>query len=71
MSFPNGSSGIFPYLLIYLQHSLGFNIEDLLGYVTKPVLIAAPFVIIALVAVIVLVGKLIDKIGKTFFYLLQ
>ena len=28
-------------LLIYLQHSLGFNIEDLLGYVTKPVLIAA------------------------------
>lgn len=54
----------FPYLLIYLQHSLGFNIEDLLGYVTKPVLIAAPFVIIALVAVIVLVGKLIDKIGK-------
>lgn len=54
----------FPYLLIYLQHSLGFNIEDLMSYITKPVLIIAPIVIIAVVAVVILCGKLIDKIGK-------
>ncbi len=54
----------FPYLLIYLQHSLGFDIENLLGYLTTPVIIAAPFVIIAVIALVILVGKLIDKIGK-------
>lgn len=54
----------FPYLLIYLQHSLGFDIENLMSYITKPVLIAAPFVIIAVVAIVILCGKLIDKIGK-------
>ncbi len=54
----------FPYLLIYLQHSLGFDIENLFSYLTTPVLIAAPFVIAALIALIVGIGKLIDRIGK-------
>lgn len=54
----------FPYLLIYLQHSLGFDIENLMSYITKPVLIAAPFVAVAVVTVIILCGRLIDKIGK-------
>lgn len=54
----------FPYLLIYLQHSLGFDIENLLGYLTKPVLIAAPFVVIGIIAALILVGRLIDKVGK-------
>ena len=54
----------FPYLLIYLEHSLGINIEDLMGYLTPPVMIAAVFVIGLIVAVVVLGGKLIDKVGK-------
>ncbi len=54
----------FPYLLIYLQHSLNFNIENLVSYLTTPVLIVAPFVLIAVVVIIVSIGKLIDKIGK-------
>ncbi len=54
----------FPYLLIYLEHSMGVGIENLMQYITTPVLIAAPFVIAVVVAVIILGGKLIDKVGK-------
>ncbi len=54
----------FPYLLIYLEHSMGIKVEDLMSYVTTPVLIAAPFVLAAVVAFIILGGKLIDKVGK-------
>ena len=54
----------FPYLLIYLEHSMGIKLEDLTGYITKPVLIAAPFAVAAVVAVLILGGRLIDKIGK-------
>lgn len=54
----------FPFLLIYLDHGLGFNIESLFSYITTPVLIAAPFVLAAVVAAIIGVGKLSDKVGK-------
>ncbi len=54
----------FPYLLIYLDHGLGLKIENLLQYITTPVLIAAPFVLIGVGALIIGVGKVIDKVGK-------
>ena len=54
----------FPYLLIYLEHTMGFNLENLTQYLTTPVLIAAPFVLAAVVFVIIGGGKLIDKVGK-------
>ncbi len=54
----------FPYLLIYLDHSLGLKIENLLQYITTPVLIAAPFVLVGIGAAIIGMGKVIDKIGK-------
>ena len=53
-----------PYILIYLEHSLHFNVENLTQYLTTPVLIAAPFVLAAVVAAVILGGRLIDKIGK-------
>lgn len=56
-----------PYILIYLEHSLNFNVESLNGYITKPVLIAIPFIIILLVSIIILIGKMIDKLGKNIF----
>ncbi len=54
----------FPYLLIYLDHGLGFKVENLLQYITTPVIIAAPFVLIGVGALIIGAGKLIDRIGK-------
>lgn len=54
----------FPYLLIYLDHGLGFKIENLLQYITLPVIIAAPFVLIGIGALIIIAGKVIDKVGK-------
>ncbi len=59
----------FPYLLIYLDHGLGLKIENLVQYLTTPVLIAAPFVLIGVGALIIGAGKLIDKIGKKNFVL--
>ncbi len=57
----------FPYLLIYLEHSLGVNIDNLMQYITTPVLIAAPFVLAIAVGAIIVMGKLIDKHGKDKF----
>lgn len=54
----------FPFLLIYLDHGLGFKIEALFGYITTPVLIAAPFVLIAVVLGVIGIGKFADKVGK-------
>lgn len=54
----------FPFLLIYLDHSLGFKIEALFGYITLPVIIAAPFVLIAVVLGVIGIGKFADKFGK-------
>ncbi len=54
----------FPFLFIYLDHGLGFKIEALFKYITLPVIIAAPFVLIGLGVGIISIGKLTDKIGK-------
>lgn len=61
----------FPYLLIYLDHSLGLKIENLLGYLFKEdgslnvgVIIGVVIGVAAVGVGIVLMGKLIDKIGK-------
>lgn len=54
----------FPYLLIYLEHSLGFNIENLMGYLSPPVIGIAAACIAAAVAALIGFGKLIDRIGK-------
>lgn len=54
----------FPYLLIYLEHRLNFNIENLMQYLTLPVI---PVIVIgagAAVALLIFGGKLIDKKGK-------
>ncbi len=59
----------FPYLLIYLDHGLGLKIENLVQYLTTPVLIAAPFVLVGVGALIIGAGKLIDKMGKKNFVL--
>lgn len=54
----------FPYLLIYLDHSLGLKIENLMSYLSVPVIIIAVLVVVAFVAAIIGFGKLIDKVGK-------
>lgn len=54
----------FPYLLIYLDHGLGFKIENLIQYITLPVIIAAPFVLVGIGVAIIGMGKLIDRVGK-------
>ncbi len=53
-----------PYLLIYLEHYLNFNVENLTQYLTGPVLIIAPIVLIVVVAAVILGGRLIDRVGK-------
>lgn len=54
----------FPYLLIYLDHGLGLKIEDLLSYLTPSVIGIAAVVIVGVIAGVIALGKLIDKIGK-------
>ncbi len=54
----------FPFLFIYLDHGLGFKIEDLLGYLTPPVMIVAVVALIGVGVGIIAIGKLTDKIGK-------
>ncbi len=54
----------FPFLFIYLDHGLGFKIEDLLGYLNPTVIIVAVVALIGVGVGIVAIGKLTDKIGK-------
>ncbi|MDD6022062.1 MAG: MFS transporter [Acutalibacteraceae bacterium] len=54
----------FPYLLIYMEHTLNFNIENLMQYLSVPVVLGIVVVAAAAVAVLVFGGKLIDKKGK-------
>lgn len=57
----------FPYIFIYLTNGLGFDLNSLMSNITTPVLICAPIVLIAVIALIVIMGRLIDKIGKDKF----
>lgn len=54
----------FPYLLIYLDHSLGLKIEDLISYLTPKVIVIAAILVVAVVVGLIATGKLIDKVGK-------
>ncbi len=54
----------FPFLFIYLDHGLGFKIEDLLGYLNPTVIIIAVVALIGVGVGIIAIGKLTDKIGK-------
>ena len=54
----------FPYLLIYMDHHLGFNVESLMQYISLPVILGLVVGVAAIVAVLILGGKLIDKKGK-------
>ena len=54
----------FPYLLIYMDHRLGFNVESLMQYISLPVILGLVVGVAAIVAVLILGGKLIDKKGK-------
>lgn len=64
----------FPYLFIYLEHSMGFTFDKIIGSLLSgtPAKVAVKLVITvaaaaAVVAAIVLVGRLIDKVGKNRF----
>lgn len=57
----------FPYIFIYLQHSLDFTFDKLLAGLTPVTIIIAVIAVVAVVALIVSVGKLIDRFGKEKF----
>lgn len=57
----------FPYIFIYLQHSMDFTFDKLLAGLTPKVIVIALGCVIAVVAGIISIGKLMDKIGKDKF----
>ncbi len=57
----------FPYIFIYLQHYLKFDFNTVLGSLTPPVIVGAVVAVAAVVAGLILIGKLIDKVGKSLF----
>lgn len=65
------SQVIMPYLLIYLQHYLGFDFNSALGILTEKPLMTAliALALVAVVAAVVSFGKLTDRFGKQPFLL--
>ncbi|MBR1812149.1 MAG: MFS transporter [Clostridia bacterium] len=61
----------FPYIFIYLQHGLGFHLESLLASLTPVKIVIALAAVIAVVAAIIGIGKLVDKFGKKNFILIS
>lgn len=57
----------FPYIFIYLQHSMNFTFDKLLAGLTPKVIVIAAVCLIAVVAGIISLGRLMDKIGKDKF----
>lgn len=57
----------FPYIFIYLQHSMNFTIDKLLAGITPKAIIIALVCVVAVVAGIISLGKLMDKFGKDKF----
>lgn len=57
----------FPYIFIYLQHSLDFTFDKLLAGITPKMIIIAVVCLVALVAGIISLGRLMDKFGKDKF----
>lgn len=57
----------FPYIFIYLQHSLNFTFDTLFANLTPTVIVIAAVCLIAVVAAIISLGRLMDKFGKDKF----
>lgn len=57
----------FPYIFIYLQHYLNFSIDSLLANLTPVAIGIAVVVVLGVVVGLILIGKLIDKVGKSLF----
>ena len=54
-----------PYIFIYIQHYLKFDLNTF--QITTPIIIGGAAAVIGLVAVTVLLGKLLDRVGKRIF----
>ncbi len=54
-----------PYIFIYVQHYLGLDLATL--NITVPLILGAAGALIGLIAVTVLLGKLLDRVGKQIF----
>ncbi len=57
----------FPYIFIYLQHKLDFTMDKLIAGLTPITIVIGLIVVIAAVALIISMGKLMDKFGKDKF----
>ena len=57
----------FPYIFIYLQHYLGFDLNTVFASITLPMIIVAVVAVLAVVVGLIFIGKLIDKFGKSVF----
>lgn len=61
----------FPYIFIYLQHSLGFTFDALLAGLTPVTIAIALAAVIGIVVLIISVGRLIDRFGKGKFIIVS
>lgn len=57
----------FPYIFIYLQHSMDFTFGKLLAGLNLKIIIIAAVCLIAVIAGIITLGRLMDKFGKDKF----
>ena len=60
-----------PYLFIYIQHYLQFDFGTLLSSISPKLLVIAALVLVGFIAVIVLLGKMLDRFGKRRFVFLS
>ena len=60
-----------PYIFIYIQHFMGLDFNNLGSVLTPKVIAAAAAAVVLAVAAIVLLGKGIDKYGKSRFIFLS
>lgn len=54
-----------PYIFIYVQHYLKFDLNTF--QITTPIIIGGAAAVVGLVVVTILLGKLLDKVGKRIF----
>lgn len=57
----------FPYIFIYLQHSMDFTFDKLLAGLNLKIIVIAAVCLIAVIAGIITLGRLMDKFGKDKF----
>lgn len=57
----------FPYIFIYLQHSMDFTVDKLLAGLTPKIIVIAAVCLVAVIAGIITLGRLMDKFGKDKF----